>query len=268
MNEKLEKFYDSWSKKESEQIEYDVRISESKARRIISGIQNSIDLKDKKILDFGCGYGKTLSIFMEHFSLKEGYGFDFSNSAIEYATSKYSSESTKFYKLDQLDIKKSVKQMRSVIGEKKVDAILLIDLLEHIADCRKIIIKLAEITNFFIIKLPLEHSALDNYFLPKEYPSSKHSNGHLREFDVNNVRYFIRSLGLTPLIENTYIDLDGVFPPFEYPISFKARVFRVVIKSFKVLTSYMLPKKNFLKLIGGGGYYCLAEFDPNHILIP
>jgi len=151
----------------------------------------------------------------------------------------------------------------------KVDAILLIDLLEHVPDCQTLIGELAPHTRWFLIKLPVECSLFDNYLLPKEYPGSLHSNGHLREFDANNVYYFIRSLGLTPIFETLYrYEVDDSFPPVAPGTPWKSRLVRFVVKFVKVLLSWILPTKLFLRFVGGGGYICVASYNADHILKP
>lgn len=108
---------------------------------------------------------------------------------------------------------------------------LLIDLLEHVPDCRALVASLAKFTKYFLIKLPVESSVLDNYILPKEYPGPLHSNGHLRGFDANRVHYFIRQLGLTPLFESLYVyHLEDIFPPAFRALPFRQKMIRGVLK--------------------------------------
>jgi hypothetical protein len=173
-----------------------------------------------------------------------------------------------FYRLDSLDIDENLDVMRAIAGG-RVGCILLIDLLEHVPDCKELVAGLAEFTRYFIVKLPVESSAMDNYVLPKEYPSSVHSNGHLREFDANDVHYFIRQLGLTPLFETLYVyHAMDVFPPLPLGCSFKQRLMRRLLRIFKAVAVKVLPKKIYLRWVGGGGYFCLATFDRSHILNP
>ncbi|HBI22231.1 MAG TPA: hypothetical protein DDY37_06585, partial [Legionella sp.] len=156
------------------------------------------------------------------------------------------------------------KQLKS-----NVDAILLIDLLEHIPNCQALISALASHTRLFLIKLPIESSIIDDYLLPKEYPSSTHSNGHLREFNVNTVHYFIRSLGLTPMFETLYrYETKDSFPPLALGSPLKARLVRIAIMSVKKILSWILPTKIFLRLVGGGGYICVASYNARQVLNP
>jgi hypothetical protein len=105
--------------------------------------------------------------------------------------------------------------------------------------------------------------------MPKEYPGSTHSNGHLREFDANNVYYFIRSLGLTPVFETLYrYHPEDSFPPLPHGAPLKGRLVYQAIKSVKTVLSWLLPTRLFLRIVGGGGYLCLASYSEQHVLNP
>lgn len=271
MEEKnLEGFYEAWSSKTSDAIDYDIEASIRKADVIASHIPASLLANIRSILDFGCGYGAVLYRFQERLAstVDVAVGVDFSNAAVEMARQRFQRGSLKYCKLPKLDISENQDFLRETIPD-GVDCILLIDLLEHVPDCKELINALAEFTPYFIVKLPVESSVLDNYVLPKEYPSSVHSNGHLREFDANNVHYFIRQLGLTPLYETLYVyHSEDVFPPLPEGCTLKQRLVRWLLRGFKVVAVRILPKKVFLRWVGGGGYFCIATFDRSHILNP
>ena len=267
-DEKLENFYEAWSSKSTAEVDYDIEASIRKVEVIASSLPQDISRNIHSILDFGCGYGAFLQHFQEKLGISRGIGVDFSASAIKIASQKFEGDALKFYKLETLDIAENVAYLDSIIPE-GVDCILLVDLLEHVPDCRTLVSSLAKFTKYFIIKLPVESSFFDNYILPKEYPSSLHSNGHLREFDAHNVYYFIRQLGLTPLYETLYVyHPDDAFPPCPVNCTIKQRAVRGLIVGFKCVASWLLPKKLFLRLVGGGGYFCIATFDRSHVLNP
>jgi SAM-dependent methyltransferase len=269
-DKKLEGFYEEWSSKSLDAIDYDIEASIRKADVIISHIPANLLAGIRSILDFGCGYGAVLHRFQEKLAstVDVTVGVDFSRAAIEMAQQRFEKDSLKYHRLPQLDISGNLNFLKATIPD-GVDCILLIDLLEHVPDCRTLVSSLAQFTRFFIVKLPVESSALDNYVLPKEYPSSVHSNGHLREFDANNVHYFIRQLGLTPLYETLYIyHFDDTFPPQPADCTMKQKIVRRLLRVFKVTAAKILPKKIFLRWIGGGGYFCLATFDRALMLNP
>lgn len=264
----LEQFYESWSGKSTAEIDYDIEASMRKADKIASSLPEEITRNIHTILDFGCGYGALLHRLRNNLNISSGIGVDFSAAAIEIAHHKYEENGLKFHKLATLDTAENESYLRS-IAPQGVDCTLLVDLLEHVPDCKTLVASLAKLTKYFIIKLPVESSVFDNYVLPKEYPSSIHSNGHLREFDANNVHYFIRQIGLTPLHETLYIyHPRDAFPPCPANASLKQRAVRRGIIAFKRTASWLLPKKIFLRLVGGGGYICIATFDPSHVLNP
>lgn len=268
MSESSEKFYEQWSDKSDDHIRYDIEASVRKAEVVSRVLQENSDLYIRKIMDFGCGYGKIIELLSKRLGLECGYGFDFSETAISYANQHFASGTTRYLRLSTLDIAKEIEFIRtSVKGE--VDCILLIDVLEHVPDCVEMIKELAKSTKYFFVKLPIEENLLFNYLLRKEYPSSKHSNGHLREFNVNNVHYFVRKLGLSPIVEGTHVyDIRDSFPPFENKSDIKGYIKRQIIRALTLISMLLLPKRLHLRMIGTGSYYCLATFDEKHILVP
>ncbi|MBI5485458.1 MAG: class I SAM-dependent methyltransferase [Deltaproteobacteria bacterium] len=268
MNKSQEEFYRSWSDKSADRIAYDNEAAVRKIDVILEGLPVISDLKLETAIDFGCGYGKPLQNFSERAGLKKAYGFDFSESAVKHAVSNYSNEQLQFQRLESLDIDENLEVMRAAT-EGRVDCILLIDLLEHVPDCKKLMIKLSELSDLFIIKLPIEANLLDNYSRTKEYPSTKQANGHLREFNVQTVYYFIRAIGLTPLAEGTHIyDFRDSYPPLAQKLSLRSTLIRYAIKSFRMIASRIVPKKVYIALFGPGSYYCVATFNREHILNP
>jgi SAM-dependent methyltransferase len=264
----LEAFYYSWSNKSTNMIDY---INEAAVRKIdviLNGMPVIRSLKIKTMIDFGCGYGKALQNCAERLNLRKAYGFDFSEIAIDYAVSNFGSGKLEYHRLMSLDIDKSIKYMKSMTGG-KVDCIQLIDLLEHVPDCKNIMLKLSELSDLFIIKLPIEENLLNNYILRKEYPSTKQSNGHLREFTANTVHYFIRQLGLTPIAEGIHIyEFRDSYPPPPVKLTVRQFLIRNTIKIFQMTMTLLFPKKIYIRIFGPGSYYCIATFNKEHILNP
>jgi len=263
-------FYTIWSSKSDESIEFDVRSAERKADAIVRLLPQPLLNSLERLLDFGCGYGAVINRLkhLQKDRIRSAIGFDFSETAITVARKRCDYEVILYEKLPGLDVRANASFLRQHV-KVEVDAILLIDLLEHVPDCFALIAELAPLTRMFLIKLPIESSVLDNYLFPKEYPGSLHSDGHLREFDVNNVHYFIRTLGLTPVFETIYLyDSKDSFPPLPKGTSLKGRVGRAIIRIVKTTLSRLLPAKISLRLVGGGGYICLASFSEQHTLKP
>jgi len=259
---KLKSFYENWSDKNPSHIEYVIDVSKRKANKIFSIVPFEYRKELKVIVDFGCGYGGVLYNLIEESSNNNciGYGFDYSKTAIQYAKSHFGSDQILFNTLDGLDPSENVSTIKNIIKD-KIDVIVLVDLLEHVQDCKNLLRNLGILSKKFIIKLPLESSILDNYILPKEYPSFSHSNGHLREFDVNNVNYFIRSLGLNPIYESSYIySIQDLLPRGNIG-GIRKRTIMYSIFLIRLIGKFLLPKKLFLRVIGGGGYICFATYD-------
>lgn len=269
MNNKLEEFYQSWSDKTENIIKYHNEAAVRKVDVILNGMPEIRELPIRSILDFGCGYGKALQNCAERLAVEKAYGFDFSGQAIDYANANFAASGLNYYRLQTLNIDENVKFIRSTISSGKVDCILLIDLLEHIPDCERLILKLSELTDYFVIKLPIEENVIDNYLLNKKYPSSKHYNGHLREFTVNSVHYFIRRIGLTPIAEGVHIySFKDSYPPQMVKTKLLRNFMRNLLKWLRMALARMLPLKIYIRLIGPGSYYCVATFNKEHILNP
>jgi SAM-dependent methyltransferase len=264
----LEKFYQSWSIKSDEQIGYHNEAAIRKIDAIVQGMPAIRELRIKTILDFGCGYGKALQHCADTLNIVKSYGFDFSETAIAYAARNFASPKLEYHRLRSLDIDDNIKHIKTVT-KGKVDCILLIDLLEHIPDCKDLMLKLSELTDLFIVKLPIEENILDNYFLRKEYPSTKQANGHLREFNANTVYYFIRQLGLTPIAEGQHVyDFRDSYPPPPAPLTWSQFLNRNIVKVFRMTMALLFPRKTYIRVFGPGSYYCIATFNKQHFLIP
>ena len=261
MKNNLDDFYEKWSSTDPDKLLLDNSSATRKFLTLINSLPILNSLEIKNILDYGCGYGKLLFEYVEKFNLINSYGFDYSLNAINYASKEFSNESITYKKLHSLDNYENVEYIKSVANT-HFDAVLLIDLLEHVPKCQDLIIRLSTFVKYFIIILPLEKNIVDNYILKKEYPSTIHSNGHLREFDVNSVFYFIRKLGFTPVQESYRVyDFRDSFPPTKY-FSLK----RLISKYTRMCFYLILPTKLYLKIIGYGTYCCVATFNEDHIL--
>ena len=86
----------------------------------------------KTLVDFGCGFGKFLSLCVKNGGIERGFGFDFSKHAISHATQEFGDSKTSYTSLSSLDPGDVVREMKAVLGDQKVDCISLIDLLEHV----------------------------------------------------------------------------------------------------------------------------------------
>ena len=102
-------------------------------------IKNRIDLKDKTLIDVGCGGGLLCENLAEH--SKEVKGIDMSNEAIEIAKTR---QILKNLKIDYEEIALEGLLKKS---KKKYDVLTCMELVEHVPDPEKLIKDCFKITN-------------------------------------------------------------------------------------------------------------------------
>ena len=102
-------------------------------------IKNRIDLKDKTLIDVGCGGGLLCENLAEH--SKEVKGIDMSNEAIEIAKTH---QTLKNLKIDYEEIALEDLLKKS---KKKYDILTCMELVEHVPDPEKLIKDCVKITN-------------------------------------------------------------------------------------------------------------------------
>ena len=102
-------------------------------------IKNRIDLKDKTLIDVGCGGGLLCENLAEH--SKEVKGIDMSNEAIEIAKTH---QTLKNLKIDYEEI-----SLESLLkkSKKKYNVLTCMELVEHVPDPEKLIEDCVKITN-------------------------------------------------------------------------------------------------------------------------
>jgi SAM-dependent methyltransferase len=263
----LETFYSNWQNHRTDLVTFDNECAIRKIDTIVRNVPELPSLALKSAVDFGCGRGQALRHFVDQLKLERGYGFDFSAAAVDYAARQFGSSEVQFHRQATLDIDESIESMKRVLPG-KADCVLLIDLLEHVPDCKHLVARLSEVATYFVIKLPVEFNLFENYFFRnKIYPSPTHYNGHLREFSANSVFYFIRELGLTPIAEGLYL-YDAADAAPQTGLSWMLRVKNGAVCAVRKVLSVLLHKKLFLTVIGPGGYYCVATFNAKNVLNP
>ncbi len=102
-------------------------------------IKNRIDLKDKTLIDVGCGGGLLCENLAEH--SKEVKGIDMSNEAVKIAKTH---QTLKNLKIDYEEI-----ALESLLkkSKKKYDVLTCMELVEHVPDPEKLIKDCVKITN-------------------------------------------------------------------------------------------------------------------------
>lgn len=133
---------------------YQQEIGNIKIRRDESVYKLLEQLSDKhKIMDFGSGPGGNIKLLTEKFKNKQFYLIDHSKSALDYGKQSYLGEkdaqNNEFFYYEKI----------SDLGELKVDAIITIQVLEHITNYKQIIDELwdrLEVGGVLIISVPVK----------------------------------------------------------------------------------------------------------------
>ena len=102
-------------------------------------IKNRIDLKDKTLIDVGCGGGLLCENLAEH--SKEVKGIDMSNEAIEIAKTHQTLKNLKI-NYEEISLEGLLKK-----SKKKYDVLTCMELVEHVPDPEKLIKDCFKITN-------------------------------------------------------------------------------------------------------------------------
>jgi len=87
---------------------------------------DGFDLRDKVVLDFGCGSGYGVAIISQ--KAKVVYGIDYSPQAILYAKSKYASGNVKYFIADAC----SQEAVLAIMDRGSIDIICSFDVIEHL----------------------------------------------------------------------------------------------------------------------------------------
>lgn len=256
-------FYHDWANRPPEERDFDIETCVEKSGAALDLMAAHDFGQINSVLEVGCGFGRNLSEIAKRTHATYALGCDVSAGAIAFASKHYANAVTRYILTPSLNINETVKQIRS-LRSRPFDLLVLFDVLEHVPNPKTIVRELAPLTKYFLIKLPLENSVFDNYLLPrnKQYPSAVHPDGHLREFHVNDVHAFLVSLGLIPLAYDFYKYKHSLlFPRFARPKHVTGRIYFEAQKMIKLIMRCLLPKRIFLRLIGGGGFVCVATWS-------
>lgn len=266
ITDKMMNFYAGWYDKTKEEIDYDIRSCVEKceeAKKLLS--KNDIGVINS-VLEIGCGYGCNLAEIVKYTQAGLGIGQDISKEAIDFAQRHYANEKIKYLHIGSLDIKETVAQICK-IRQQKFDLAILFDVLEHIPRPKEFVGQIASIAKCFLIILPIDNTIFNDYIMKKSYPSSLHPDGHLREFNVNNVHQFVVSLGLAPLAFDFHIwSLDDMYPLRKRPLTMREIISRRCLRIMNGIARNILPKRIFLRMIGAGFFVCMATWSPEYVL--
>lgn len=156
-----EKYGNEWSK--GERKDYEILASRWKANKIIYMLKKN-KIKIKSIVDFGTGPANILKDISQKLKIKKSYGIDISSSMVKLAK--------KNFPKGNYFVMKNLSHFN-----KKVDAVLFIDVLEHVPEPDKLLNEARKISQFIIIKVPLEKTFIKKFIHLKK--NKIHPEGHI-----------------------------------------------------------------------------------------
>ena len=147
-------------------------------------------LRPGTIAEIGCGAGKVLAELRDSLPEAQLYGFDIAPAAAQF-WSEYATKGIRFTLGDFLSS-----------DEKLYDVVLLLDVIEHLANPFEFLARVRPRARYFIFHFPLDLSALT---VLREAPLL------LARTKVGHLHYFTKSLALALLDECGYEVLDARF---------------------------------------------------------
>ena len=142
----------------------------------------------ERVLDFGSGNG-VLSYWLHSNGFgKEIFGVDVSNTGVKNANSVFSTKGLKYEHIDKLN---------DLYGGKKFDAIVSSHVLEHIKSPEKVIAQLLNMSDWFVIEVPLESCVIQDFIYSLNAKKrTDNPLGHVNFWNKSSFRKFLEGNGL------------------------------------------------------------------------
>lgn len=186
------------------------------------------NLQPGSIAEVGCGAGKVLTALRQFLPETDLHGFD-----IAPAVARFWPESAgnglQFTLGDFL-----------TCGENRYDVVLLLDVIEHLANPFEFLLRVRPRGRYFVLHIPLDLSALN---ILRERPLL-----YVRE-KVGHLHYFTKSLALALLEECGYIVLDAQFTGAAF--SAPQRDWKGRLMGLLRRMSYAVHREFAVRLLGG-----------------
>ncbi len=215
---------------------WDVEDSPWKAQ-VIHGLLKKNNIRVKDVVEIGCGAGGILEqLALLEPSVAQFRGYDISPQAIELAKKK-ETERIRFYQQDFL------------AGNEKGELLLLIDVLEHIADYYGFLEKLRTKGKQFVFHIPLDASCR-TLLKPWTIKQQRDAVGHLHYFSEEMVLWFLK--------DTRFEIIDWMYTK-PVPDTQPSRSFIQGIKKNLRNISFSLNKPLSVKLWGGYSMMILAQ---------
>jgi len=199
-------------------------------------ILKSNDVSPQTIAEVGCGSGAVLAELSGLNKSINYSGYDIAPAAKEY-----------WKKYDDLEIKFVLEDFLKVSSE-SYDVILLLDVLEHLADPYKLLEHMHDRTNYLVVHFPLDLSVLS---VLRESPLL-----HVRR-KVGHIHYYTKGLALELLDECGYEVIDACYTN----ASLTAPKITIKTKLFGVIRNVLgwISKDIAVRLLGGETLMVLAR---------
>jgi len=124
-------------------------------------------IKFNSVLDLGCGSGSFIANF-KNLPKKQLYGTDISSPALSYAKKHF--KGITFFRADC---------MKLPIKNKSVDVVTFTDLIEYVDNPRKLLKEIRRVSNYLILKVPLEDNVILNLYKKVQKTDWKKMMGHI-----------------------------------------------------------------------------------------
>lgn len=215
---------------------WDVEDTPWKARLVAATLARN-GIMPSSICEVGCGSGGCLAELRAIYPEAELSGFDIAPDAASFWT-----------RYDGLNIHLEVGDALQK-PSLKCDVLLMLDVIEHLADPHSFLAGLHGKANFYIFHIPLDLSAASVF---REAPLL-----HVRN-KVGHIHYFTKQLALSLLRESGYKIIDASYTQaaFTAPIrSWKTLIVRPLRRVMQIL----LGKDRVVRLLGGETLMVLAQ---------
>lgn len=190
----------------------------------------------QSICDVGCGSGTVLAALRHYYPESSLFGYD-----IAPAAQKFWSD------YEKIDIHCQVGDF-SKINDKHYDVLLLLDVIEHVANPFSFLIGLRGVANHFIFHIPLDLSAIN---ILRETPILRQRN------HAGHIQYYTKSIALSLLRECGYEIIHWRYSgaAFNSP----HRTPKTLIASIMRRLLYFVSKDFGVRALGGETIFVLAR---------
>lgn len=206
---------------------WDMEDSPWKAGRVIDILKIN-NLSPRSFCDLGCGAGYVLSTIMDQFPDAKYVGYDIAPDVEKF---------WKQHKVTNIEFKLGD---FSELNTEKFEVILLLDVLEHVADPHHLLASLKPFASYVVIHFPLDLSAL-SVMREKPLLHVRRKVGHIHFFTKGLAMEFINECGFE-VVDWKYTNAALTAPKY----GFKTKIFSWVRRLV-----YLINKDYGVRLLGG-----------------